>query len=287
MEADPGDVVNALLALIVGFCVCRLYMLCGRGLLSHPHLMHENYRKNAIPTSAGLYILFAFVTIAAGRVFLGVIGIGDEDLGGRVPVVLLEAAFGFGLLGFVDDVAGSGETRGFRGHIKALLHGNLTTGGVKLLGGAALSLVIASQLGATGAELIGDAVVIALAANLANLFDLAPGRMLKVAIIAYIPLAIVLGGNRTGVALAFVMGAALCLLPGDLRERFMLGDAGANAIGGVLGTAVVVGVGSQARTTVLVVLIIANLSSEIVSYSKIIHAVPPLRALDQLGRTKS
>ena len=44
-----------------------------------------------------------------------------------------------------------------------------------------------------GRRLLVDAVLIALAANLGNLLDRAPGRTIKCALIAYMPLAIVLG----------------------------------------------------------------------------------------------
>ena len=82
-------------------------------------------------------------------------------------------------------------------------------------------------------------MLIALAANLANLLDRAPGRVIKYSLLAYAPLAIVAGAGPVGVAAAPVMGAALGMLPEDLRERVMLGDTGANVLGGVLGLVVV------------------------------------------------
>src|SRR4029078_8164624 len=91
------------------------------------------------------------------------------------------------------------------------------------------------------------AVLIALAANLGNLLDRAPGRTIKAAAIAYVPLAFVLGEGAGGVAIAAVMGAAFGLFPDDARERLMLGDAGANVIGAVLGLGVVLGRGEGAR----------------------------------------
>ena len=78
-------------------------------------------------------------------------------------------------------------------------------------------------------------MLIALAANLGNLLDRAPGRTIKFGLVAYVPIAIVLGTAPIGVAIAPVMGAALGLLGDDLRERLMLGDTGANVIGAVLG----------------------------------------------------
>jgi UDP-N-acetylmuramyl pentapeptide phosphotransferase/UDP-N-acetylglucosamine-1-phosphate transferase len=72
----------------------------------------------------------------------------------------------------------------------------------------------------------------------------------------------------------------------DLRERLMLGDAGANALGAVLGLGVVLACSPGVRTLVLVVVAALNLASELVSFSRVIDRVAPLRALDQLGRRR-
>ncbi|MFM7224256.1 MAG: hypothetical protein ACKO1Y_02305, partial [Actinomycetota bacterium] len=137
---------------------------------------------------------------------------------------------------------------------------------------------------ATGRRLIVDAVLIALAANLGNLLDRAPGRVGKVGFVAYVPLAVALGASDIGVALAVVMGAFLGLLRDDLGERIMLGDTGANALGGALGLAVVLGCGAGVRLGVLGVLVTLNLAAEFVSFSRVIETTPPLRAFDRLGR---
>jgi UDP-N-acetylmuramyl pentapeptide phosphotransferase/UDP-N-acetylglucosamine-1-phosphate transferase len=81
------------------------------------------------------------------------------------------------------------------------------------------------------------------------------------------------------------MGAALGLLGDDLRERLMLGDTGANVIGAVLGLAVVLGSSEGWRLSAMLVLLALNVAAELVSFSRIIDAVPPLRAFDRLGRT--
>ena len=64
----------------------------------------------------------------------------------------------------------------------------------------------------------------------------------------------------------------------------MLGDVGANALGAVLGVGVVAGCGFSARVWVLALLVAANLASEVVPFTRVIDAVPPLRAIDRAGR---
>jgi UDP-N-acetylmuramyl pentapeptide phosphotransferase/UDP-N-acetylglucosamine-1-phosphate transferase len=85
-----------------------------------------------------------------------------------------------------------------------------------------------------------------------------------------------------GVALA--VGAAAGLLVPDLRERLMLGDSGANVLGAVLGLGVLLTCSPGVRLVVLVVVLALNLVSEVVSFSRVIDRVAPLRALDRLGR---
>jgi hypothetical protein len=232
-------------------------------------------------------IVLAVLVIEAGRAGLGALGVGDTvDLTVERSEVLF-AAFAFGFLGFIDDLLGDDRYTGFRGHLGALFRGEITTGLLKLFGGAGVAVVLVATPGfATGRRILVDAVLIALAANLANLLDRAPGRTLKAALIAYVPLAVLLGTGDVGVAIAPVMGAAFALLWDDLREGLMLGDTGANVVGATLGLGVVLGRGDVSRISALAVLVVANVAAELWSFSTIIERVPPLRWLDQLGRRK-
>jgi hypothetical protein len=87
-----------------------------------------------------------------------------------------------------------------------------------------------------------------------------------------------------GLAIASVIGAAAGLLGADLRERLMLGDTGANVLGAVIGLGVVLETSRAVRTVVLIGLVVLNLASERVSFSRVIAATPGLRQLDDLGR---
>jgi UDP-N-acetylmuramyl pentapeptide phosphotransferase/UDP-N-acetylglucosamine-1-phosphate transferase len=108
--------------------------------------------------------------------------------------------------------------------------------------------------------------------------------MVKVGLLGWAPLALVAGTGPAGVALAPVMGAAVGLLPEDLGERLMLGDAGANALGAALGAGALLQLGPDARTVAAVVLVVLNVAAELVSFSRVIDRTPFLRHLDRLGR---
>ncbi len=154
----------------------------------------------------------------------------------RGRAALLAAGAGAAAFGGYDDLAGSGDRRGFRGHLGALAGGEVTTGAVKIGGIGATGVVAAALIGGRPADVIINAGLTAGGANLLNLFDLRPGRALKVAL-AGSGLIAGTGGPDAARAIAGPAGAALALLPDDLGERAMLGDAGANALGAMLGAA--------------------------------------------------
>jgi UDP-N-acetylmuramyl pentapeptide phosphotransferase/UDP-N-acetylglucosamine-1-phosphate transferase len=279
--------MTVILGLLAGALAVVFLRVGAPDLLASPVLERENYRGHRLPTAAGILIVIAVLLVEAGRAVLGGLGLGDEPGLTVERSLVLFAVFAFGLLGFVDDVLGDGTARGFSGHIGALAHGRITTGFLKLFGGAGVAVVLVATPGfASGRRLLVDAVLIALAANLGNLLDRAPGRTLKCGLVAYVPLALVLGTGAAGVAIAPAMGAAFALLPDDLAERVMLGDTGANVVGAVLGLGVVLGRGETTRVTALVIVVVLTIVAEVSSFSRIIDRVPPLRWFDRLGGTR-
>jgi len=212
-------------------------------------------------------------------------------LPGRSRAALMLAGVGAAAFGALDDLKGSGDRRGFRGHLGALAHGEVTSGAVKIAGIGATGLTAGALIGGRGAgrSAIGTAAdivintgLIAGGANLLNLFDLRPGRALKVAVAAGTALGVSSAAGR--LAAAAPVGAAVAMLPEDLGERAMLGDSGANALGGVLGAAAATALPRPARVTVLAVIVGLTAASEVVSFTRVIERTPPLRWLDMLGR---
>ncbi len=209
----------------------------------------------------------------------------------RVAAAMTVAGSGAAAFGAYDDLAGSPDRRGFRGHLGALRHGEVTTGAVKLGGIGATGLASAALAGGSAADVVVNAGLVAGFANLLNLFDLRPGRAIKVAIAAGALIAGSAGrGDRdtapkAGAAAELVppLAAALALLPEDLGERAMLGDAGANALGALLGAAAC-GLGRPARVALLAGIAALTAASERVSFTAVIERTPALRRLDMLGR---
>ncbi|BDZ43770.1 hypothetical protein GCM10025865_30690 [Paraoerskovia sediminicola] len=199
------------------------------------------------------------------------------------------AVVGAGAFGVVDDLAEdtSERTKGLKGHLGALAHGRLTTGGLKVLGIGATSLVAAAIATPTdghpvlrSVDVVLGGALVAASANLLNLFDLRPGRALKVATLG------ALAGTATGEAglSGAVVGSAGAAAGADLAERDMLGDGGANALGALLGVQVVLGASRAVRVAALAGVVGLTLASEKTSFSAVIDGNPVLRLLDGWGR---
>jgi len=224
----------------------------------------------------------------AGGPALAVSATATAALGAGTPSVAAAAAIaglGAGAVGFYDDRVGSRpehQAKGFRGHLRALREGRVTSGLAKIVGVGAAGLAAASLLPRRRGvvDVLLGAGVIAGTANLVNLLDLRPGRALKAGLIVGTPL---LGGGLT----AGPVGAAAALLPADLGEEIMLGDAGANALGALLGVALAARTGTAGRAVLLAGLAGLTAASERVSFTRVIESTPGLRELDALGRRRA
>lgn len=184
-------------------------------------------------------------------------------------------------LGGYDDLAGVTHARGLRGHFAALRRGELTTGVVKMAGLAVAGLAAAPRRPHLAGRL-ADAALISGTANLVNLLDLRPGRALKATAVLGLPLA--MGGGAGARAAAGAAATSFALLPGDLAERHMIGDCGANALGALLGWSLASRGSLLTRTLALGTVVGLTLASERVSFSRVIEDNPTLAALDRWGR---
>ncbi len=178
-------------------------------------------------------------------------------VGVAVPPALPVAA-----IGLADDLW-SGPERGFRAHVG----GGLTTGTLKLVGIPLYALVRTRSV--SGALLVG------LAANAVNQLDTRPGRALK---------AFALGSLLVGGTPRNAVAVAVLLAPYDLNEMAMLGDAGSNALGAVLGFSSVEKLTGWRRWSAIGALTLLTVAGERRSLGSLIESTPVLRDLDRLGR---
>jgi hypothetical protein len=276
---------RALLSLQAGaFALAVTYVLL-RAMIPTAPLRRANYR--GIPVAAGMGVVL-LTGIVAGTAIVGALfalSSSSRLLGASsvtaVPLVAL--ALGFGLLGLFDDLSTAPE-RGFRGHLGAARTGRATSGALKLFAGAAIALTVAAPESTNLGWLLVHGAIVALAANLFNGLDLRPGRAAKFFLLAVAPLAV--AAPKAGSAtLAAALGATVAFLPDDLRERAMLGDAGANALGAIAGGAIVYAEpAAWVRLAVLGLLVVLTIAAERPGLSRVIAALPPLRGFDRIGR---
>lgn len=251
----------------MGAGVVRLALAAGTSVLPGPAERWErtNHAGRPVSLAEGPAVVLGSVAAALGCPPAGLAGVGA------------------GALGLVDDLVGVTSSKGLRGHLVALRRGEVTTGAVKVVGlgavGAVSALVVDRRV---VPATVAGAGVIAGFANIVNLFDLRPGRALKVTLLVALPMA-----RRGDLAEGALIGTCLAALPTDLSAEQMMGDTGANALGAVAGTLLVARTHWPGRTGALAVLTALTLASERVSFSQIITERPLLRRADEWGRART
>ena len=282
------EFLQYLLLLLVAYLGSSLGLPVFMRLLEEAGLRRVNYAGREIPFAAGLFLLFYLPFLLVLALLAGV----------KALPIPLDLVFGFGLTGFglaglVDDWLGTATDKGFCGHFRAMFReGRLTSGALKAISGAVMAVLVALALAAVDRQVFGpwhqvllNAVILASAANLLNLFDLRPGRAGKV---FYLGLAIcaALGRNIEvyGAPCPLVAVSFIPLFRRDLRAGLMLGDTGANFLGAALGMAVVFWLSPHAKMAAAAILLGLQLLSECRSFSALIERVGILRRLDRWGR---
>ena len=275
-----GQLISLLAAVLAGYVIARIWI---PSVVERPsdNLMRTNVSGDRVPAVLGLPLVVGAV-VGAGVVLV-------LDRIKPLPADTLEAVMAVtvvvcvaALAGYADDRRGDEPARGFIGHIRAGLVGSITGGLIKILG-VGLAGAAAGLLTGSGWFVLECVALVGLTANLINLFDRAPGRAAKVSFLLLLPL-IALGEGAWAAAVGGLMGGLLACVGPDLKERAMLGDAGANPLGAAAGLGLALSLDRPARLAAIGVLLVLNLVSEKWSFSRGIERTPPLRAADRLGR---
>lgn len=267
-----------LTALVTGYLVTRFILNPFLSLLRTSGCMHPNYLGREIPVGGGIVFFFSFLPLSVLTLFFTSGRFNEERL---LPFLFLTAVST--LVGIMDDVWGSRTVSGLKGHFRRLFRGEITTGALK-----AITIGMSSLIMFLPGENIWDgllnAVLVALWVNTLNLFDLRPGRAGKFFILIALILTATAWKSPEIILLSATAGALLAFLPVDLRARAMMGDAGANTLGAVIGLLVSWTLGFNTRLGILVALLLLHLFTERYSLTKIIAKNRVLDFLDRLGR---
>jgi UDP-N-acetylmuramyl pentapeptide phosphotransferase/UDP-N-acetylglucosamine-1-phosphate transferase len=249
--------------------------------LSEEGLTRENYRGAQLPFPGGVAIVAAAIVALVPLALLQQLA--DADLFAPETGLVVTFALGVALLGLIDDLL-AGRPRGWRGHGAAVLRGGFSTGALKAVGTLGLAVFVLSGQGWDDGRYLLAVALLVLTTNLFNLLDLRPGRSAK----GFVLLAagLTLGAWELAPLEALGLFAAPVVVAGlyDLRERAMLGDTGANLIGGLAGLWLILTLGTTGQAIALVVVLALTVYGEFRSLSALIERTPLLRDLDSIGR---
>ena len=290
------------LPLVVSLGVAALVAPAVAERLRRHGFVRRNYRGAEVACPAGVSIAVAAVLALAPLALIDRLGAGAVL--GQAAVDALLYVLGVTLLGLVDDLVGEatperpGETsvrtgggppRGWRGHARAAARGEPSTGLLKAAGSLGLALLVLSGPGLgeglRGWEYVLATGLLVLATNLFNLLDLRPGRSIKGLLLLGLGLTLGTRSVEPLWTLGLLVGPVVALLPLDLRERAMLGDAGSNAVGAVAGLWLVMALPPSAQAVALALIASVTVYGEFRSISALIDRTPLLRHLDSLGRS--
>ncbi|MFT9486311.1 MAG: hypothetical protein ACH0QD_02925 [Tepidibacillus sp.] len=188
------------------------------------------------------------------------------------------------LIGTYDDLFGDTKVKGLRGHIKAFFHGKITSGFLKAAIGGLIALFLAIYIGDSNLVKVTNFLLILFMINTINLFDLRPGRALKVFFILFFLLSIsstFLSKNQLGLVVFTILTIVFFQ---DVHAKIMLGDSGANLIGLHLGIWYSMYFSMSGKWIMILFLIGLHIYTERYSLSRLIENNKILKRIDLWGR---
>ncbi|UKK98171.1 UDP-N-acetylmuramyl pentapeptide phosphotransferase [Brevibacillus brevis] len=250
-----------------------------------------NYDGEPVLTAGGLILVGS--SVITGIVLIGLLWLRRVDrelfLHG---ILFLTGLITMAFWGWRDDCASDRHVKGFRGHFGVLWRERRITSGMwKLIGGTSTAFCLTLALSNTiWAEFVAFGLL-ALTPNIINLFDLRPGRAIKV-FWCLIALAVAFGLLTIGasaemvnwILLIPIFLASILLFPHDVGGKIMLGDTGSNALGFAAGFFFVIGTPIYVQASMLVLFLCVQIAAEFCSFSRVIEQIGWLRRLDQWGR---
>lgn len=232
-----------------------------------------NYKGVNIPTAMGIAAIPVIVLLQA------ILYLFLKDV--RIIAITLSAVF-MALVGLLDDLVGQKDVKGFKGHIRELLGGRLTTGGLKAIVGFFTAFFVSAIFSSTYTDILLNTVLISLFTNTLNLLDLRPGRAIKFFALVFI-IESVFAYRYAGLLLPIV-GFILVYFPLDIKARGMLGDTGSNLLGAALGAFTAVSLNFNIRLGITLLLILIHVIAEKYSITRLIEKSRVLKFFDELGR---
>lgn len=266
-----------------------------------------NFRTETVPTGLGIFFAFnhflVILLYSANDLlpyFTDAKSVSASSISRAVwYVVSLSSPLWVSAIGYFDDVRGEKTVKGLKNNVKTFLFtGHFTSSLMKLFG-----IFICAFMWAIGYEhyyfasehsllnVIINIFLIALFTNFLNLLDLRPGRAIKASFLLFIlfsicqPSTLTLSETKHSSLMMIVptLAAVLAYAPLDFRGQAMMGDAGSNMLGFVLGIGYAVILPLPAKIAVVILLTLFHIYCEFYSFSDFISRNRVLRWLDEWG----
>jgi UDP-N-acetylmuramyl pentapeptide phosphotransferase/UDP-N-acetylglucosamine-1-phosphate transferase len=266
---------------LFGGLISFVFVLLSKGMvvrfLQENHMTIKNYKGDEIPQGIGILLLMATMI---SSVFLLL-----TTNQSKLCFLYLFGLSVVGLGGMLDDLLGTQDVKGLRGHIHQLTKGRMTTGAIKIITTGVVSLFISISYWPEWMDVFINLLLMMLYTNTINLFDVRPGRAVKIFLLGNISLWIM--GDYPWCFISFLLtGGLLAVFKGDLQCKYILGDVGSNILGFTLGFAFAVSVEGWIKIAIIVLLFILHIIAETSSISYMIEQSKWLSCFDQMGRNK-
>lgn len=267
--------------LAAAFFVTRTLTLIFIPILTEAGFVRPNYKGELIPLGTGIVFYISLAIVIGGSKLIGFVDQG-------VYLFLFSAAF-MAIFGLIDDIFGSRNATGLTGHFKKMItKGQITTGALKALAGFFAAVIVSMELspgnGVFNVQTITNVFIVALSINAVNLLDLRPGRAGKGFLILSLFLAAAGIENPGMTYLSVILASVAAFIPFDLGSRVMMGDAGSNTLGFILGYAALYLPEWPYKAVYLIFLVGLHLLTEKYSLTRIIENNKILNYIDMIGR---
>ena len=245
-------------------------------ILRNKDMIVSNYSGKDVTCGGGL--IFIIPCMVAVLPFWKLIG--QENI-----IAYLVLLLSMTLVGYLDDSLGEDVRKGFKGHLKALMTGCFSTGILKITFALIIGFIISRVYYSSILAIVFNTLLFSLSMNFINLLDLRPGRAIKS--FALVTLFVSLSSGLQSMWILLPIYSSLTIyIKDEMEELCMLGDTGANLLGGILGMYVLKEAYPGIKYTLFILLLILHIIAEFKSFSKIIDSIPILKYMDSFGQLK-
>lgn len=267
-----------IMLLCIGTAISLISIPLVYQMLVRSGLVRENYRGEKIPVSMGISFIPTLIINSMILIYCNV------DLSKKLNIfIFLFATIAMSFAGVIDDILGNRSVTGLIGHFKSFLRGRLTTGGYKAILGGFIGLCVSVALSKSILEIIVGTLVVALSTNFMNLFDLRPGRALKVFFFITVIIFLMASIDQKEI-IAIILPVAWSYFYYDISAKSMMGDSGSNVLGMAIGIFFIEFYDIRVQAIWLLFLIITHILTEKYSITDIIEKNKVLKYIDNFGR---